>query len=107
MPRRSREFIRRSEAARLGWERRREADQKEFERRSAAARKGWAGRREAEREAKRDSRRRSEAARKGWATRREREREAEESWAIPETGEYIVEEPIEQVGGKKYKRKKG
>lgn len=107
MPRRSRETERRSAAARAGWERRRERERQEQERRSDAARRGWETRRERERETLRDRARRSDAAQRGWETRREREREAREPWELPDTAEFIVEEPIEQVGGKKYKRKGG
>jgi hypothetical protein len=59
----SREYVRRSRAARLGWERRREI----FERRSKAARLGWRHRRV--REAT-EFKRRSDASKKGWETRR-------------------------------------
>ena len=41
MPRKSKAFLARSAAAKLGWQRRRRAEQKEFKRRSDAEKKGW------------------------------------------------------------------
>ena len=48
--------------------------------------------------------RRSRAAKKGWETRRLKEQEPfpEE---IYDTGEWIIEQPIETVGGKRYRKK--
>jgi hypothetical protein len=45
MPRKSKAFLARSAAAKLGWQRRRRAEQKEFKRRSEAAKKAWITRR--------------------------------------------------------------
>lgn len=81
MPRRTREQLRRSEAAKLGWKRH------------------WAREKAATRAAAAEFKRRSAASIKGWETIRARERE---EWKIPETGEWIVEEPIDEVGGKYY-----
>lgn len=50
---------------------------------------------------------RSEAAKRGWETRREREKEKEKHFPPTPPGdfqEWIIEEPIETVGGKKYGR---
>lgn len=71
------------------------------DRRTAAGKRAWS---------------RSEAAKKGWETRRERAEEREKHFP-PDIGfpggyepgdeygdEWIVEEPIETVGGKKYGR---
>lgn len=64
---------RRSEAARRGWEVRRQREAA----RSEAARRGWETRRRREAAAEREAERarRSEAARRGWETRRAREAE--------------------------------
>lgn len=78
MPRRTREQLKRSKAALKGWETRRARAQAQ--------------------QAVRD--RRAAAARKGWETRKARERE---EWPLPaEFTEWIVEEPIDTVGGKYY-----
>ncbi len=42
---------------------------------------------------------RSLAARKGWETRKARERERKEEWKFSPGKEWIVEEPIDEVGG--------
>ena len=76
---------------------RRTTEGRAYYKRSEAARRGWETRREASKEAARIERerfeRRSESAKKGWETRRFRT--AEESYQ----DEIIVEEPIETVGG--------
>ncbi len=78
MPRRTREQLKRSKAAQKGWETRRARAQALEQARA----------------------RRSAAARKGWETRKMRERE---EWPLPDTfTEFIVEEPIDTVGGKYY-----
>lgn len=84
-----------------------------FEERSEAARKGWETRRLSERmkeqgrvfesQAERYAYiRRALAARKGWETRREREREQREGWPPDPYGVWVVEEPIDEVGGRFY-----
>lgn len=74
----------------------------EFQRRSDAAKLGHARKRERERAAFAEFKRRSDAAKKGHETRRAREREE----FGPVTGdEWIIEEPIDVVGGKRYKKK--
>src|SRR5208282_5940822 len=44
MPRKSKAFLARSRAAKLGWQRRKHAERAEFKRHSEAAKKGWANR---------------------------------------------------------------
>lgn len=69
---------------------------------SRGAAKGWATRRakEAEREAEKE--RRSAAAAKGWATRKAREQDRLDEWQFDMENEWIIEEPIDTVGGKYY-----
>lgn len=70
--------------------------------RSDAAKKGWKTRRANERREKKARERRSEAARRGWETRRAIERERRDEWIFEDTSDWIVEEPIDEVGGKFY-----
>jgi len=83
--RRSAEFERRSRAAKLGWQTRRENERRRFEKRRS--------RRSAEFE------RRSRAAKLGWQTRRENERRRFEKRRKEEERDFIVVEPVEEVGG--------
>jgi hypothetical protein len=69
--------------------------------RSEAAKAGWETRRERQREAEELHQRRSEAAKAGWETRRERQRE-EFRQAEREQGDWIIEEPIDEVGDDYY-----
>jgi hypothetical protein len=72
--------------------------------RSEAARAGWETRREREREREEERERRSDAARRGWETRRERERESK--FQSPDDffyePDWIIEEPIDEVGDDEY-----
>jgi hypothetical protein len=63
--------------------------------RSEAALLGWETRRANEAARQHDFERRSAAAKLGWANRRERERDR---WDFDETDDWIVEEPIDEVG---------
>jgi len=61
------------------------------DRRTTAGKQAWA---------------RSEASQRGWETRKSREREEREPWRQErEEREYVIEEPIDTVGGKRYKKK--
>jgi len=90
----------RSDAARRGWETRR--DNLAREKRADAARRGWETRRAAESRRQQVIDRRSQAAKKGWETKRSLEREQREAWKFKPTMEWIVEEPIDEVGGDFY-----
>jgi len=62
------------------------------DRRTTAGKQAWA---------------RSEASQRGWEGRKAREREEKEPWRreAREEPEYVIEEPIDTVGGKRYKKK--
>lgn len=72
--------------------------------RSEAARAGWETRRERARQEEEARERRSEAARRGWETRREREdRERRAFEPVDPFGDYwTIEEPIDEVGDDYY-----
>lgn len=74
---------------------------------SAGARKGWHTRRSNERQRQAAFERRSRAAKEGWKRRRIREGEWKTGAGRKDKPKYIiVEQSIEQRGGKQYKRKK-
>jgi len=70
--------------------------------RSAAAKAGWETRRENERAAAELHERRSAAAKAGWETRRENEREKKFETPDDFFFDWIIEEPIDEVGDDYY-----